>query len=1057
MNHVKRTKFVIICICLILGFSQWTIAQSNPVRGKVIDGTTGEAIAGANVAQQGATVGTITDAEGNFSLNVPGNATLVVSFLGYLTQEVRVNNQSDLTVRLLEDLRALDEVIVTGYGTQRKATVTGAISTISNQEITVTKNENVVNQLAGKLPGLRITQRSAQPGSYNSVIDLRGYGEPLFVIDGVARDKAYFSRMDPEVIESITVLKDASAAIYGIKAAQGVLLVTTKSGTARDGKVDISYNGVVTFQQLLSVPDTYTPVEWRTKRNEGWFDDFNNNYWMTRTLNPTFSDEDLAAAATMETYDWFGKIFKEFAPQTQHNVSLDGGTESLRYYFNLGYLKQDGAYASGSLWSEKFNLQSNVDAKITKDLSLRVSLAATIDKTMLPEGNPWDNFKNAYLTLKEIPFYANDNPEYLNGYSPWNNEFTNLVGKMDSKYRGYVQRNGRIADGSIELKYNIPGIKGLTARAFYDYYLNFPNESNYSKMWQTYQYNAQTDTYAVAKLLNGPNSSITRGTNMDSSHDMQLGLNYNNRFGKHSIDGTFVFEEIYSQWEWFNATRWLLLNTEYLSGGDSDDMRNSAGGPTDRSQRAFIGRINYDFAGKYMIGLIGRYEANSRWPKDTRWGFFPSVSLAWRASEESFIKNNIPVLSNLKFRVSSGTVGDESNATDYPQIFVGYETNNQFGWIYSPGVATQGIRATAIPNPNKTWIKATLQNVGMDFGLFNEKLSGTVELFRRDRKGIMGDNLAVIPGTVGANLPQINLNDDRTFGWEVELKHQSRISEFDYFVTGQISFTRREWLFKEETPASNSYDQWRNRQSGRYYMDDLWWTRKSDFMFTSIEQIRNFTTYPIGQGTLPGSWAQEDWNGDGIVDGSDEQPLATKGLPYFYYGFALGGSYKNFDLLAQFQGAYKVYMQLSEVFTEALPFGGTQNSLNWYMDSWRPTDPKADLWSPSTEWIPGYYPYGNRGDMRDNSNGIMDASYLRLKTLELGYTVPNQLLAKVGLKNIRIFVNAYNVFTVSALDQSIDPELQSATSGAGGSAGGADAMYAYPNNKTYSVGLNVKF
>jgi TonB-linked SusC/RagA family outer membrane protein len=1063
MNHasIKKTKFVIVLMFLLLGFTQWTYAQGNQVRGKVTD-KTGDPIIGASVVQKGTNNGIATDANGAFTLTVPGNATLIVSFLGYTPQEVKVNNQSDLSIQLSEDVKALDELVVVGYGTQKKAVVTGAISTVSNKEITVTKNENVVNQLAGKLPGLRITQRSAQPGSYNAVIDLRGYGEPLFVIDGVARDKDYFARMDPEEIESVTMLKDASAAIYGIRAANGVLLVTTKSGTAQGGKVTISYNGNFTLQKIQDMPNTYTPQEWRIKKNEGYFDDFNNNYWMGRSNAPMFSPQQIEDAANMKTYDWYGKIFKNLAPQQQHNISLDGGTENLRYFLSLGYLKQDGAYASGSLYSDKYNIRTNIDSKITKRLSMRFSAGAIIESTWLPEGNIWDNYKNAFLTLNEIPFYANDNPEYLNGSNPWNNEFTNLVGKMDSKYMGYVHKNERRANASFELKYDIPGVKGLTASAFYDYSLSLPQSDEYHKSYNTYKYEPATDTYVIAKVEHSPTSAI-RSANFNRDTDMQLRLNYNNRFGNHSVDGTFVYEEIYHIDDWFNATRNISLGSEYLSGGDLIGMSNGAGGPTDRSQRAYIGRINYDYAGKYMVGLIGRYEANSRWPKATRWGFFPSVSLAWRISEESFLKNKLDFLSNLKFRVSNGVVGDESNAKDYPDIFVGYANNNNFGWIYSSGSPIRGFQATAIPNPNKTWMKTTLQNIGVDFGLFKDKFSGTVELFRRDRDGIMGDNSAVVPGTAGANLPQINLNKDRVFGWEVDLTYRNRINDFSYFVTGQISFTRKQWLYKQEEPASNSFDYWRNRQNGRYYQDETWWGNKSLGMFTNIADIRNFTPYPIGQGTLPGSWYLEDWNGDGIVDDSDNHPLATKSLPLFYGGFSLGGSFKNFDLLAHFQGAYKVYMQLGEVFSEALPFGGAQNSLNWFMDRWHPVDPYADLWNPNTEWITGYYPYGNRGDLRDNSNGIMDASYVRLKTLELGYTIPQKLLSKAGIKNIRIFFNAYDLLTFSALDQAIDPERQSTSSNSGngsnynGSAGGADAMYSYPNNKTYTLGVNFKF
>lgn len=1028
-------------------------AQNIKVTGKVTD-TTGEAIIGANVTQKGTTIGTATDIDGNFSLNIPGNATLVVSFLGYIPQEMNVNNRTNINITLLEDVQALEEVVVTGYGTQRKATLTGSISSVNSEELTITKNENVVNMLSGKMPGLRITQRTSQPGQYNTVIDVRGFGEPLFVIDGVARSKDDFARMDPEEIESISLLKDASAAIYGIRAANGVMLITTKSGTSQNGKVDISYSGNITMQEMIFIPGGYTIHEWKTLRNEQNYRDFNNMYFSRKS--PIHSEEELAEALSAKEYNWQDRVFNKLTPQTQHNMSINGGTETLRYFFSLGYLKQDGAYASGSLWADRYNLRSNIDAKITDRLSMRVSLGGVIGAVHEPAALLWDNYKVAFLAIPGTPFYANDNPEFLNGYTPWNNEFTNLIGKMDEKYTGYTHRKDRRMNGSLSLNYDIPGVKGLSASAFYDYSVNAPDTKTYKQMYSTYKYVEESDSYVLAKLENGPTNTATRFASYSTGTTLQLALAYKNNFGDHNVDGKVIYEENYSEWDNFSASRILKLNAEDLFAGETSGQTGSGGTPGDRSQSAYIGRVNYDYAGKYMLSLIGRYEGNSRWAADKRWGFFPSVAAAWRVSEENFVRDNFDFISNLKLRVSHGKLGDEANAGNYPEIFVGYQTHGDFGWIYSKGVGSQGVRATAIPNLQKTWIEITSQNVALDFGFLGNKISGTFDLFRRDRDGLMATNTAVIPGTVGAVLPQVNMNSDRYYGWEFELAYRDRIQAFNYSVSGQISSTRRKWLYLQESPASNSYDHWRNRYNGRFPSDDFWWSNESKGMFTSIEEIRNFTTYPIGQATLPGDWYLTDWNGDGIVDGSDNRPMATRGLPYFNYGFTLAANYKGFDLAANFQGAHKVYTQFLEVFTAALPFGG-QNGLNWFLDRWHPVDPNADYWHPDTEWISGYYPLTGGGSRRDNSNGIMDASYVRMKTLELGYSIPKSLLTKAKIKDIRIYLNGYNLLTFSKLDKDIDPERPSSTERAGGSPGGADQMYMYPNNKTYTVGVSFKF
>ena len=1048
LNLSRGILYILFCAISLSAFT-----QNIKVSGKVTD-TTGEAIIGASVIHKGTTMGSATDIDGNFSLNVPGNATLVVSFLGYITQEINVNNQTNIDITLLEDVQALEEIVVTGYGTQKKATLTGSISSVNSEELTITKNENVVNMLAGKMPGLRITQRTSQPGQYNTVVDVRGFGEPLFVIDGVARSKDDFARMNAEEIESITLLKDASAAIYGIRAANGVMLITTKSGTAQSGKVDVSYSGNISMQEMMFIPGGYTVHEWKTLRNEQNYRDFNNMYFSRKS--PIHSEEELTEALNAREYNWQEKVFNKLTPQTQHNMSINGGTETLRYFFSLGYMKQDGAYASGSLWADRYNLRSNVDAKITDRLSMRVSLGGIIGAVHEPAAGLWDNYKVAFLAIPGTPFYANDNPDYLNGFTPWNNEFANLVGKMDEKYTGYTHRKDRRLNGSLNLNYEIPGVDGLSASAFYDYSVNTPDTKTYKKMYNTYKYIEETDSYVLAKLENGPNTTVTRSASYSIGTSMQLALAYVHSFGDHNIDGKIIYEENFSEWDNFNASRILRLNAEDLFAGETNGQTGSGGTPGDRAQSAYIGRVNYDFAGKYMLSLIGRYEGNSRWASDKRWGFFPSVAAAWRLSEENFIKNNFDFISNLKLRASYGKLGDEANAGNYPEIFVGYQSHGDFGWIYSKGTPSQGVRSTAIPNLQKTWIEITSQNVALDFGFLRNKISGSLDVFRRDREGLMATNTAVIPGTVGANLPQVNMNSDRYYGWEFELAYRDRIEGFNYSVSGQISSTRRKWLYLQETPASNSYDQWRNRYNGRFPSDDFWWSVESKDMFTNIEDIRNFTTYPIGQATLPGDWSETDWNGDGIIDGGDSHPMATKGLPYFNYGFTLAANYKGFDLAAQFQGAEKVYMDLSEVFTEPLPFGG-QNSLNWFLDRWHPTDPNADYWHPDTEWISGYYPLTGGGGRRENSNAIMNASYVRLKTLEIGYSLPKSLLVKAKIKDIRIYLNGYNLLTFSKLDKEIDPERPAVTSGAGGSQGGADQMYVYPNNKTYTVGVSFKF
>ena len=1073
MNHVliKSTKIAIVLFCLLFGFAQGSFAQGNQVSGKVTNDA-GEAIIGANIAQKGTNNGTVTDDNGNFTLNVPGNTTLVISYLGYATKEIKVNNQSNLTIQLSEDTQGLDELVVTGYASQKKATLTGAVSTIGNQQLTVTKNENVVNMLAGKVPGLRITQRNSMPGAYNSVIDIRGMSDPtdptnpnngsrttpLFVVDGITRDQDYFSRMDPNEIETITVLKDASAGVYGMRAANGVILITTKRGTAQGGKVDVTYSGSVAAQQMIYVPQNVNTGQWMTLRNEQVTNNLNNNY-LIRTALP-FSEQDFqnyANGTGYKDYNWIDKVFTKNPTQTQHNVSIDGGTENLRYFFNLGYSRQNGSYSSGSLWSENWNIRSNVDAQITKRLSMSVNIAAIITNDHQPGGGTWDVYKATWLAFPYQPFYANDNPLYLNGDPTTVQDVNNpnMIARTDSRYSGFSLNRDRRLNGTLELKYEIPGIKGLTARASYDYSMQLPDNTSYTSSYNVYKYDPTTDTYQAIKLQ--PTMSISRSANYNLGSDMQLGLLYSNKFGNHNVNGTLVFEENYTNWEDFNAYRELAYPVPYLFAGEFNGNQNGNGdAPGDRLLQSFIGQFNYDYASKYLLGVSFRYDGSSRYPAGSRWGFFPTVSAGWRLSEENFIKDNLSFLTNLKLRASYGVLGDDAAANNYPPTYVGYNLADQNrGWYFTSTAYQLGVAATAIPNPNLTWYTTKMTDVGVDFNFLNSKIYGTYDYFVRDRNGLLATSLAVIPGTVGATLPQENLNSDRIFGQEIELGHRNRVGNVNYFVSGQISAVQKMSLHTIETPASNSYDYWRNRTSGRY--SDIYWSTQAGGMFTNITDIHNYTKYPMPQGSLPGDWYAIDWNGDGIIDDNDKHPMETAGLPLFNFGLSMGADYKNFDLSLNFQGAYKVYAEYNEVFTEALPFGGA-NTLSWFMDRWHPVDPTADLWNPSTQWVSGYYPItGNNGNGRNGwSNAIHDASYMRLKTLELGYTIPKKLLSKLNVQNLRVYFNGYNLLTLSKM-HGIDPERPGSVDNLGSVQNGAVGMYQYPNNQTYTFGLSIKF
>ncbi len=1038
MKKMKLFLFLIL-------FPIFLYSQNRAVSGKITD-SSGEGLPGASVTLKGTTIGAISDTNGDYRINVPESksATLVFSFIGLITQEIEVGSKNTINVSLMSDNIGLEEVVAVGYGTQKKATITGSVASVRNEELIVTKNESVVNMLTGKLPGVRVVQKSSAPGAYDATIDIRGMGAPLFVIDGVTRDQAYFARMDPQEIESVSVLKDGSAAIYGLRAANGVILITTKSGTSMAGKVEFSYTGNYSVQQALYVPKGVSAVDHMMLRNENTFQNFATNYLVRQ--NPVFSQADMQPYLDGKpSYDWMDAAFEKNTPQQQHNFSVNGGSDKLRYFMSLGYANQEGNYKGGGFNSDRWNFRSTVDAQLTKDLSTKVTIGAIIDETNRPNSTDWSTMKTAWLMRPDAPFYANDNPAYLNGDASTLYVGRNVLAEIDPAISGTNTTNTRRLNGTLQLNYNIPNVKGLSLKGSYDYAMELPDQTRLKKSYNLFVYNPGTSVYSPV-VVNSP-SSIERNANFDFDTDMQLGIHYDTKFREHDIKSFLIFEEAYSKWDNFRAYRELLIDSEYLFAGEALNQEGTGGTPGDRTSQSLIGSLTYAYSGKYLLDFRFRYDGSSRFPKGKRWGFFPSVSAGWRISEESFMKESLPMISNLKLRASYGEMGDDGSAANYPPV-LGYGLTTRIGWMFGDALSG-GLQPQAIPNPNLTWYEIKMYNAGVDFGVFQNKLSGSFELFRRDRTGLLATGDAVVPGTVGANLPQENLNADRNFGWELTLTWRDRINDFGYYINPLISSTRSmrtDWL---ETRANNQYDYWRNRTSGRY--NNIWWGNESAHMFTSMEEIRTYRL-PMGQGATPGDWILNDWNEDGTINASDEHPIATTGLPLFNYGINMGCSWKNFDLAANFQGSYGVYVEYGEVLISPLSFGGN-NSLSYFMDRWRPADPNADFFSPATEWIPGYYPVTGHDGRRTGTNLVQNASYMRLKTLELGYTLPKNLFSKAGIDDLRVYLSGYNLLTFTGL-RDVDPERPGA---AGGASTNTVDVYNYPVNKTFTVGASIKF
>lgn len=1044
----KKRKFIIRMLFLLilsLGAIFTSFAQTMRLVSGVIKDGAGESIIGASILVKETKTGTISDIDGRYSVNVPQNATLQISYIGYVTQTASVGNRNQVNITLIEDTQSLEEVIVVGYGKQKKATLTGAISAVTSEEITVTKNENVVNMLTGKLPGVRVSQTSSRPGAFDTQIDIRGMGEPLIVVDGVPRDKDYFSRMDANEIESVSVLKDASAAIYGLRSANGVILVTTKRGESAQG-FDVSYSMNYGWQQFLHVPDNVDALQYMTLSNEKNWRDFGSNYMNRKTPAYVDADRELYLNGTKQTTDWMGAIFKTTVPQQQHNLTVNGGAEKVKYFLNLGYMQQDGALRSGSMDYDRWNFRANVDANITKRLKTSLSVGGYMDEMNEPRTDIWAVYKSAWLQKPIAAIYANNNPEYLNNYLVTDG---NPIATTNSDITGYRKNINRVFNGQLAILYDIPGVEGLTAKATYNYDFKYQDGTDYKKLYNLYDYDVETGGYK-STTYNTPSAFIQRNAYPNYQTLMQLQLNYQHTFlDVHNVSAVTLYEEGYSSWDNFYAYRELTVNSEYLFAGDS---RNQIGfmdknGIGDRTTKAWVGKLNYDYKGKYLAEFSFRYDGSSKFPKDARWGFFPAGSVGWRISEESFIKNNLPFLNNLKIRGSYGKTADDRDASNYPPDIVGYQIDgNNRGWMYG-STLVGGTSPTAIPNPDLTWYTSTVLDLGVDVELSNGLLGGSIDYFQRDRDGLLATSTALIPGTVGAALPQENLNSDRTSGWEFVLTHRNKISDVSYYVNAQMSVTRNQWKTHVQEKAGNSYDNWRNRVNDRY--KDIWWGKTYGGQFTSYDQIYNYPISVGSGGTVPGDYYYVDWNGDGVINGKDDHPIATYGLPLFNYGISLGAEYKGIDLNLHFQGASDVYVKYDEALAEPLSFGGA-GTMTKFWDRWHPVDPNDDIFDPSTSWVSGYYPTTG-SPLAEGTRSIEDASYIRLKTIELGYTIPKKLLQRLGVKGVRVYFSGYNLLTLTEL-KNMDPERP----GSDTSGNSIDA-YRYPVNKTFNIGASIKF
>jgi len=1048
---MKKLKYLLI---LFLLFPLSLLAQQTQISGKVTDLTDGSILPGVSVKIKGTPSGTVTDLTGTFHLTVANpNVILLLSYTGYETREIVVKNIKAGVIALTATNKSLDEVVVVGYGVQKRATVTGSIATIQNKDIVTTKNESVVNMLTGKIPGVRIVQTTAEPGSYANDLNVRGFQTaPLIVIDGViGGDQSTLGRMDPNEIESISVLKDAAASIYGVRAAGGAILITTKKGST-NGQVNINYSVNDAVQTFLGMPQGVGAVDFMLLTNEANKRDFQNNF--VSNIAPVYSYADFLPYlnGTKKSADWSDLVFNKTANQISHNLNIDGGTDKISYFFNFGYQQQDGVYKTGDLNYNKYNFRSNVTINVAKGLKAQILTSGWMDQKNQPYTPEWEVYKYTWNQIPINQIYVNDNPLYPAVMKDNQNP---AVITNDAEVGSIVAKNKDFTS-QLNLTYNIPGVSGLTAKAMFNVDYGVFDNNQIRNTFNLYTYDAVNDVY-LPQAINSP-SGITRQYYTHFNTLSQVTLNYAHTFFQdHNITAMITYEQSHNTADNFNAYRDTNIPIDYLFGGLANSNMSGgqdAGALQDNSHRSYIGRFNYDYKGKYLAEFSFRRDGTSLYqPGPDQWGFFPGASVGWVLTKESFIRNLVSdkILSNLKLRASYGKVGDEAgNAYNYVTGYT-YPVNS-----YIFGSTPVNGSAPKLGNPGLTWPVSTIKNIGLDFGLFNGKVDGTIEVFRNDRTGLVATPSTVLPGTVGAPTPQINYNSDRVQGLDFSISYRNTFGKLGVNLTGNIGTTRLKDMNVLQGTFGNEFQQWQASQSGRY--QNIWWGPTYAGQFTSYKQIQNYGVNTGGgnNSVIPGDYYYQDTNHDGVIDSKDNTPIATTDIPLYNYGFNISLSYKGFDMNMLLQGAAGVYVQYGEQFAQPLMYQGS--ALTRFLDSWHTVDPNANVFDPNTQWVPGYYP-AMGSPIAQGTKAIQNASYLRVKTLEFGYSISPLVLKHIGVKKLRFYINSYNLLTFTGL-KNYDPEHQGPNPTNINNNNGADVSlggYTYPENRTFNLGANVSF
>lgn len=1041
MNNIKKFKLVatgktisrLLLIVAFMLFGQLIHAQNKQISGRIID-TNGDEAIGASVSEKGTRNGTVSDIDGNFTLQVGPNAVLQVSYIGYRTQEISVGNRTFLEIILESDDAVLEEVVVVGYGAQKKESVVGAISQVTSADLLKSPSANISQAIAGKIPGVITTQTSGAPGSDDMQIFIRGRAsfagdnQPLILVDGIERA---FSQIAPDDIESISVLKDASAtAVYGVRGANGVMLITTKRGREQKPVVSLTANW-----------QTQTPT-----RSDTYLDSYNSVLLLEEALKndglpSQFSAADLEMykkssagqlngldAMLYPNVDWYDTVLRNSAPAQRYNANIQGGTKRMRYFVSAEYYNQEGLFKnfstdqfgnkSNSSYS-RYAFRANLDFLMTKDLTFSVNFGTRFEERKGPNSDERLNgsYSEVFYEMNHTPGWifpvayeigeGEDARTLYGGSSQYQN---NIVGRLAKA--GFYRATNTINETNFIADYKMDWLtEGLSAKAM----VSFDYDSYYNRLFRanfaTYELNDRNN-YNSIDAYNRFNTDTELAYNGDNQTTlyklyMEFQLNYARRFGKHDVTGMLLYNQ--------NDYRYQSNLAERYQG--------------------LVGRATYGYDDRYLAEVNFGYNGSENFMQGNRFGFFPSFSLGWRINNESFMQGTEEWLQNLKLRVSYGEVGNDVYMINgVKQRFLYQAIWGQLSNAYYFGTTgNTGIYETLYPNYGVTWERAHKYNAGIDFGFLRGLINGSFDIFHEKRTDIL-TQYKTRPEWVGVNMAAGNLGETKNSGFEIDLRHSNQIGDFYYNVGFNFTHARNEIVSMDEPSGKTAYRKQEGHPINQYF------GLVCDGFVTEADLANaNFPTSTFGTVQV-GDLKYRDMNGDGFIDSRDETYIGYSDIPENTYALNLGFEYKGIGLSVLFQGVDKVSRYYDAEAMYAFVNGGKVKE--HHLNRWNPNRSEAENLANAEYPLLHYDSYGEH-NQRQNSFFLQNGNFIRLKNIELSYTFPSKLINKLYMSDCRVYVNANNLVTWDKLDGLCDPESQGSNR--------------YPIMKAVNFGVNIKF